>query len=64
MSLWALARLTCMQNVGAWRMLAECSTSYDHMMWVTWTSMLKGYAMNGQGKESLKQFEQMCKEGV
>jgi pentatricopeptide repeat protein len=53
-----------MQNVGAWRMLAECSTSYDHMMWVTWTSMLKGYAMNGQGKESLKQFEQMCKEGV
>jgi pentatricopeptide repeat protein len=34
------------------------------MMWVTWTSMLKGYAMNGQGKESLKQFKQMCEEGV
>jgi pentatricopeptide repeat protein len=34
------------------------------MMWVTWTSMLRGYAMNGQGKESLKQFEQMCEEGV
>jgi pentatricopeptide repeat protein len=26
--------------------------------------MLRGYAMNGQGKESLKQFEQMCEEGV
>ncbi len=53
-----------MQNVGAWRVLAECSTRYDHMMWVTWTSMLRGYVMNGQGKESLKQFEQMCEEGV
>jgi hypothetical protein len=26
MYLWAVASLTCMPNVGAWRMLQECST--------------------------------------
>jgi hypothetical protein len=26
MFVWAVAWWTCMQNVGAWRMLGECST--------------------------------------
>ncbi|CAK9225565.1 unnamed protein product [Sphagnum troendelagicum] len=31
---------------------------------VTWTVILGGCAMHGHGKEALKLFEQMCKEGV
>jgi pentatricopeptide repeat protein len=31
---------------------------------VTWTTILGGCAMHGHGKEALKLFEQMCKEGV
>ncbi|KAH8960556.1 hypothetical protein BDL97_05G001100 [Sphagnum fallax] len=33
MSLWGIAWLTCMQNVGAWRMLGECSTRCHLEMW-------------------------------
>jgi hypothetical protein len=33
MSLWGIARLTCMQNVGAWRMLGDCPTRCHHTMW-------------------------------
>jgi hypothetical protein len=33
MSLWRLAWLTCMQNVGALMMLRECSTRCHHTMW-------------------------------
>ncbi len=35
MSLWGVLWLTCMQNVGAWRMLGECSKCHlDHLeMW-------------------------------
>ncbi len=33
MSLWALALWTCKPNVGAWRMLGECSRRCPHMMW-------------------------------
>jgi len=29
-SLWVVAWLACMQNVGAWRMLAECSIRCIH----------------------------------
>jgi hypothetical protein len=29
-SLWVVAWLTCMQNVGAWRMLEECSIRCIH----------------------------------
>jgi pentatricopeptide repeat protein len=32
MSLCRVAWLTCMQNVGAWRMLGECSIRCHHMM--------------------------------
>jgi hypothetical protein len=31
--LWQIARFTCMQNVGAWRMLGECSTRCHLEMW-------------------------------
>jgi pentatricopeptide repeat protein len=31
---------------------------------VTWTAMLKGYAMHGLGKEALRHFEQMSQAGV
>jgi pentatricopeptide repeat protein len=31
---------------------------------VTWNAMIGGYAIHGHGKEALKQFEQMCEEGV
>jgi len=34
MSLWGIARLTCMQNVGALRMLGECSTRCHLKMWL------------------------------
>jgi hypothetical protein len=30
--LWRIAWLTCMQNVGAWRMLEECSTNCHHVI--------------------------------
>jgi len=33
MSLWGVAWLTCMPNVGAWRMLRECSTGCHLEMW-------------------------------
>jgi hypothetical protein len=38
MSLWGIARLTCMQNVGASRMLGDCPTRCHHTMW--WLGML------------------------
>jgi pentatricopeptide repeat protein len=31
---------------------------------VSWNALLGGYAMHGHGKEVLKNFEQMCEEGV
>ncbi len=33
MSLWGIARLNCMQNVGAWRILGDCPTRCHHTMW-------------------------------
>jgi pentatricopeptide repeat protein len=34
--------------------------SHDVVSW----NVLGGYAMHGHGKEALKNFEQMCEEGV
>ncbi len=31
---------------------------------VTWTAVLGGCALHGHGKEALKHFKRMCKEGV
>jgi hypothetical protein len=33
MFLWGIALWTCMQNVGTWRMLGECSTSSHFETW-------------------------------
>jgi hypothetical protein len=33
MSLWVLASFTCMLNAGAYRMLGEYSTEYQHEIW-------------------------------
>ncbi len=32
-SLWGVASLTCMQNVGAWRRLRACPITCLHTMW-------------------------------
>jgi hypothetical protein len=48
MTLWAVASLTCMQNVGAWRMLGECATRCHLKIW-----SLGGCAMHGYGRKLL-----------
>ncbi len=63
MSLWGLAWLTCMQNVGALRCL-ECVHKMPSRDVVSWNAILGGCAMHGQGKEALKHFDQICEEGV
>jgi pentatricopeptide repeat protein len=53
-----------MQNVGAWRMLGECSTTCHRVMWDCGNAILGGCSMHGDGKEALQHFEKMCQEGV
>ncbi len=62
-SLWEVAWLTCMQNVGAWRMLGECPTRCHHIMWSLGT-ILGRCAMHGHWKGALKHFELIHEEGV
>jgi hypothetical protein len=48
-----------MQNVGAWMMPVECSTSCQHQMWSPGMPYLQDVP-----KDALKFFEWMCEEGV
>ncbi len=63
-SLWGITWLRCIQNVGALRMLGECSTRCHLKTWSLGLTILGGCAMHGLGKEALKHFEWMCEEGV
>ncbi len=65
MSLWGLAWLRCMQNVGAWRILTECSTRCQSSCnVVAWNPMLSGPVKCGQGQKAPELFQQMQQEGV
>jgi pentatricopeptide repeat protein len=48
------SRLTCMPNSGAWKMLAECSTSCHHMMWSLGMPYLEEMPCMGMGRKLLK----------
>jgi pentatricopeptide repeat protein len=53
-----------MQNVGALKMLGECSRRCHLEMLSLGMPILGGCAMHGHGREALKYFEWMCEEGV
>ncbi|CAM6010647.1 unnamed protein product [Sphagnum balticum] len=44
-----------------WKMVFNKMPSHDV---VSWNVLLRGFAMHGQGKETLQHLEQMCEEGV
>jgi pentatricopeptide repeat protein len=50
-----------MPNVGAWRMLRECSTRCHFEMW---SAMILGYVKCGHWWKALELFPQMQQEGV
>jgi hypothetical protein len=52
-SLWEVAWLTCMQNVGAWSLLGECPTRCHHMMWSLEMPYLEDVLCMGIGRELL-----------
>jgi pentatricopeptide repeat protein len=53
-----------MQNVGALRMLGECSTRCHLKNVLTGRTMIFGHVKCGQGKKALGLFQQMQQEGV
>jgi pentatricopeptide repeat protein len=59
MSLWEISWLTCMPNVGAWKMFREHSTRYHLKMQVTWNAVILGHVKHGQGQKALELFRQM-----
>jgi pentatricopeptide repeat protein len=62
--LWGIAWLTCMQNVGAWRMLGESSTRCHLEDVVTWNTMILGCVKCRKCQEALELFRQIEWEGV
>jgi pentatricopeptide repeat protein len=50
----------CGSTEDAWRVFNKMPSQNA----VTWNAILGGCAMHGHGREALKYFEQMCKEGV
>jgi len=61
--LQGIAWSTCIQSVGALRILWESSTRCHHVMWSFGMTYL-GDVMHGLGKQSLKHFEQICDNGI
>jgi hypothetical protein len=56
-SLWGIAWLTFIQNVGALSLLGECSTKMPTWNVVTWTTMISGHCTKwGQGHKALELF--------
>jgi hypothetical protein len=53
MSLWGIAWLRCMQNVGSLRMLEECLTRCNLKNVVSCTAMILGLVKCGQGQKAL-----------
>jgi pentatricopeptide repeat protein len=66
MSLWVVALLTCVQNVGAWRMLVESFNNMPSWIAVSWAAMIFGHVKCGEGQKVLQVYQQMemQQEGV
>jgi hypothetical protein len=53
MSLWGIAWCTCMQNVGTWKMLGECSTRCHFETWSLDTPYLEDVPCMGMVRKLL-----------
>ncbi len=62
--MWGIAQLICMQNVGALRMLGQCSTRCHPEVWSLKNVVVLGHARCEQGQKALELFSQMQQEGV
>ncbi len=59
-SLWVLASLTCIPNVGVLRMCRKYSTSCPGVMWLC----LEAICHDVLAKQALRHFKQICDEGL